>query len=213
MNSITMGKVFDYRALRLLMGLIAFALPFVVTLIATKPLASISASYYSEARDAFVGMLFIVSAFLWAYNGHTKKQAVASKIASLAAILVAVCPTACDTCSTNIVSIIHYASAATLLSILAYFCLGPFREKTRGQTGKKGRRGKIYFLCGWVMILCMLAVVVANFVLSPETVKAMKIVYWAEAVAMCAFGVAWITAGKYLAPLVDKEDALHLFGK
>ena len=66
-----MNKVFDYRALRLLMGLIALALPFIVTLVSSTQLSSISASYFTEARDAFVGMLFIVGAFLWAYNGHT----------------------------------------------------------------------------------------------------------------------------------------------
>ena len=48
------------------MGLIAFALPFVVAALATDAanrLTSISASYHTNARDAFVGMLFVVSAF------------------------------------------------------------------------------------------------------------------------------------------------------
>ena len=66
------SAVFDYRALRLLVGLIAFALPIVVSLLSIKTLPSISASYHAEGRDAFVGMLFVVGAFLWAYNGHTK---------------------------------------------------------------------------------------------------------------------------------------------
>ena len=39
--------VFDYRALRLLMGIIAFALPFVLSIISTIPLSSISGSYYT----------------------------------------------------------------------------------------------------------------------------------------------------------------------
>ncbi len=51
-------KVFDYRALRLLVGIIAFAIPICVTLISSEPLSSISASYFTEARDVFVGMLF-----------------------------------------------------------------------------------------------------------------------------------------------------------
>ena len=134
MAKATVSAVFDYKALRLLMGVIAFSLPYVVSLLASKPLASISASYYTEARDAFVGMLFVVSAFLWAYNGHDTNQKIASKIASIAAVLVALFPTACDTCETSIVSIIHYVSAGVLFSVLAYFCLGPFRRKTRGQS-------------------------------------------------------------------------------
>jgi hypothetical protein len=95
-NSIP-GKVFDYRALRLIMGIIAFALPFTVSIVSSSTLSLISASCYTEARDIFVGMPFIVSAFLWAYNGHTKFQARASKAASISAIFVALFPTACDT--------------------------------------------------------------------------------------------------------------------
>ena len=143
-----MGKVFDYRALRLLMGIIALSLPFVVSLIAFESLSSISASYYTEARDAFVGLLLIVGAFLWAYNGHGPKEAIASKIASVAAILVAIFPTSCADCTvkiptifpvTKITPIIHYVAALCLFSILAYFCFGPFRKNTKGKKGKKAK--------------------------------------------------------------------------
>src|SRR5271157_3594771 len=109
--------VFDYRALRLLVGLIAFALPWVVSVLSSNRLSSISASYYSDGRNAFVGMLFIVSSFLWAYNGHTSAESWASKVASLAAILVAIIPTSCDFCETNIKSTIHYGAATILFSI------------------------------------------------------------------------------------------------
>jgi hypothetical protein len=51
-------------------GVIAFSLPFVFSAIANSSLGSMSGSYYTSARDVFVGMLFIVGAFLWAYNGH-----------------------------------------------------------------------------------------------------------------------------------------------
>ncbi len=224
MTTTTADKVFDYRTLRLLIGLIAFALPFVADMLATIPIASISGSYYTDARDAFVGMLFVVGAFLWAYNGHTPKQRRASKIASIAAICIALFPTACELCDANIIpdscvscetsyiSVIHYISAGLLFSILAYFCLGPFREKTKGQPGQKGRRGHVYFVCGWVMVICILTALAANFILSEEAAKAWKVTYWAEAVAMCAFGIAWFVAGKWLI-FVDKEDAIKLFAK
>ena len=69
--------VFNYQALRLLMGLIALALPIAVSLTAilgtpsVSDLPSISYSYHTGARNVFVGALFIVGAFLWAYNGHS----------------------------------------------------------------------------------------------------------------------------------------------
>ncbi len=103
--------VLDYRLLRLLVGLIAFFLPFAVSLYSSISLSSISASYHTEAQDVFVGALFIISAFLFAYNGHSLREALASKVASLATILVAMFPTACDVCETDITSIIHYVAA------------------------------------------------------------------------------------------------------
>lgn len=206
-----MTPVFDYRALRLLMGIIAVALPIVVSAISTTALSSISASYHTESRDFFVGMLFVVAAFLWAYNGHAPAESRWSKTASVAAIVVALLPTACDTCPTTAVSVTHYVAAGVLFSILAYFCFVYFRMKTKGMPGKKGRRSKIYFVCGLIMAACMLAALVANFALPPETLKALRVTYWAEAIALGAFGLAWIVAGKYIPWLVDREEALHLF--
>ena len=210
MSTSTIKKVFDYRALRLLIGLIAFTFPFIVSLISLSPLSSISASYHTEARDVFVGMLFIVASFLWAYNGHTTGQARASKVASLLAIIVALFPTSCGTCEADLISRIHYIGAAILFGILAYFCFGPFRKNTKGQPGKKGRRSRIYAICGWIMILCILAVGISKITLPDEAIKALKITYWAEAIALGAFGVAWITAGKFFSPLVDEEEALKI---
>lgn len=202
--------VFDYRALRLLVGLIALAIPFVVTGIATTELSSISASYHTKARDAFVGLLFFVAAFLWAYNGHTPTEGRASKIAALVAILVAVFPTACDTCESGIVSKIHYAAAFIFFSVLVYFCFGPYRQRTAGQPGKKWVRHKIYLACGTIMVACMLAMVLAKFGI-PKTVNTWAITYWAEAIALGAFGISWIVAGKPIAALAESDERLRLF--
>ena len=205
------GKVFDYRALRLIMGMIAFAIPIVVTLISTDPLSSISASYYTEARDVFVGMLFVVGAFLWAYNGHTKSQSYASKFASIAAILVAICPTTCNGCETGANSAVHYGSAFVLFSILTFFCLGPFRKNIKGKGGKKGRRSIIYLVCGLIMAFSIAGLGICRIVLADELMNRLRITYWTETVALFSFGFAWMVAGKYFKPLVDKEDELRLF--
>ena len=121
-------------------------------------------------------------------------------------------PSSCVNCETTIISIIHYVSAGALFGVLAYFCLGPFREKTKGQPGNKGRRAKIYFTCGAVMVVCILIVAGANFILDEETVQSLRITYWAEFVAMAAFGIAWFTAGKWLL-FVDKDEAVHFLAK
>jgi len=209
----TSSPVFDYKALRLFVGIIALVLPFVVSIIAFTPLPTISAAYYTNARDVLVGMLFIVGSFMIAYNGHTLPEAIAAKVAGVAAILIALFPTACSGCDANLSSHIHDGSAIILFFILAYFCLGPFRKNTKGQKGKKGFRSKIYLLCGWVMVICIVGMAISRIVFTKEQLSSTEITYWGEAIALGAFGVAWIVAGKYIPFLVDKEDRLHLFRK
>src|SRR5215208_5760964 len=62
--------VFDYKALRLMVGAIAFLLPWVVIVVTYQATSSISASYHTKVRDIFVGSLFVIGALLVAYNGH-----------------------------------------------------------------------------------------------------------------------------------------------
>jgi hypothetical protein len=62
--------VFDYHTIRLLIGLIALTLPLVVSIRAAMITDSISWSYHTDARDFFVGLLFVIGAFLMSYKGH-----------------------------------------------------------------------------------------------------------------------------------------------
>ena len=203
------NAVFDYRALRLLMGLIAFSLPFATSGVSSKPLASISASYYTEGHDVFVGMLCIIGTLLWAYNGHSSPEKVASKIASIATLVVVIFPTSCEGCGVDLKSTIHYSAAVAVFGILIYFCLGPFRENKKGVAGKKGLRANIYLVCGSIMVICLLIAGIAQFTKPTET-AASSITYWTETVSLLAFGVAWIVAGKVLPPLVDEQERLKL---
>ena len=203
--------IFDYKALRLTVGLVAFAIPFLVSVVSKTELASISASYHTEARDYFVGLLFVVGALMLAYNGHTTREALASKVAAVSAFVVALFPTASKSCISTPTSTIHAIGAIVLFLVLAYFCFGPFRENTKGRGGKKGVRAKLYFMCGSIMVICMLVGLVGALVLECSTTSASNLIFWAEAVALGAFGVAWIVAGKIVPLIVDRDEALRLF--
>lgn len=200
--------IFDYRTLRLFIGAIAFTLPFLVTWIADRSLSSISASYHTGARDFFVGWMFVIGALMFAYNGHSKPQMWAAKIAGLAAVCVALFPTACDTCKADRNASVHFMAAAVLFLILAYFCFGPFRQNVKGQPGKKGRRSTVYFVCGIAILLCLATALLLEWAF-PELADATDARYWAETFALIAFGIAWVVAGKTIpSPLVDKKDAV-----
>jgi len=62
--------VFDIHTIRLLIGVIALSFPLVVYLFAPGITPSISWSYHTHARDLFVGLLFVIGAFLVSYKGH-----------------------------------------------------------------------------------------------------------------------------------------------
>lgn len=146
-------EIFDYRTLRLLVGIVAFALPIVVWVAARSvvpPIDSISASYWvDDARDLFVGALFIIATLMAAYNGHDPggdevknngsatshplmkwlSEKWAAKVAALMAVGVALFPTRCEGCDRDTDMVIHYVSAIVLFSIITYFCLGSFRKR------------------------------------------------------------------------------------
>ena len=205
------SPIFDYKALRLMVGIIALTLPVLVTLVAGQEIASVSASYHTDARNYFVGLLFVVGALMLAYNGHSSLEALASKVGATSAIVVALIPTDEFCGESTRASTIHLAAAVLLFLILAWFCFGPFRKNTKGQPGKKGRRAKFYFVCGSVMIVSMAVGVIGKFVWSCEELVTLNLTYWVEAIALGAFGVAWIVAGKIIPMLVDDDEALKLF--
>ncbi len=201
--------VFQYRTIRLLVGIIVILLPVLVTYFSGEDnLTSISVSYYSNARDAFVGLLFVVGAFLMAYRGHYFYEGIASIIASFAAFLVAIAPTECDPlvgidyCEYKHLvtenALVHVLAAGTMFLILAYFCFYPFRlrAKEKYEFNKNDTwafmRQYIYIICGILILLAILGIVAfkLNFgIHHPKTV------YVAEFVALIAFGVAWFVAG------------------
>ncbi len=209
--NIMASKVFDYRLLRLIAGMVAFSLPLIVDMVASTELPSISGSYYTGARDLFVGLLFVEAALFLSYRGHNARENRGANIASLAAVCVALFPTAPVSGGGGWGTTVHYTAAIVLFSILAWFCFGPFRERTRGRDGMKGRRARIYLVCGWIIVGAMAALLAAKQLLPAVVVADLELTYWAEFIALWAFGAAWITAGKVLPFLVSPEEALHTF--
>ena len=235
--------VFDYKALRLLVGAIAFLLPWVVILVTYRATSSISASYHTKVRDVFVGALFVIGALLVAYNGHkiqldekdlgkfwgwmgtywkgAKKfrviereyeERAVSLLGGIAAVVTALCPTACDLCIPDVKSRIHGIGAAILFSTVVYFCLVGFLDQVKpalkkmwAEGGKAKLRAWVYLSCGWGIAAIMLGSVIAPYALTGTVARILSITFWAETVALWLFGIAWMTASKFLRFLVDDE--------
>lgn len=236
--------VFDYRTLRLMVGAIAFLLPWAVIVITLRITSSISASYHTEVRDIFVGALFVIGALLLAYNGHrvkldenkvgrfwhwlsrfwkdagkfrvlerTDEERAVSLLGGIAAVAAALFPTACDLCDPDVKSRVHGIAAAILFSAVVYFCLVGFLDQVKhalNQTWEEGGKAKmrawIYVICGTGIAVIMLGSVIAPYALTVTVARAWSITFWAETVALWLFGIAWLTASKFLRFLVDDEQ-------
>jgi len=233
---------FDQLKLRLIIGGIAFLLPVLTPAISSIPLTSISASYYTESRDVFVGLLFVVGALLFAYDGRPSEvkeeskvrktvrkflrvgapweQGVISTIGAVAAIVAALCPTACDDCSSTPLSFFHGIAAVILFLTIAYFCLFVFRdsakakEKKKKQEGIQGikqiRRTRVYVSSGVGILVCILGAGVAQLTLAPETRLALSVTFWAETFSLLLFSFSWLIASRVFPYFADPDERLRL---
>jgi len=212
-DNINQQLVISYLALRRGVGILGVCLP-IVLVIGTffvkdcntiQP--SISDFYYTRMGNFFVGCLCSVGLFLFSYKGYERKDKIASKLASVFAICIAFFPTggpdASSSCnflhrnSNSSMSTIHDISAASFFAILAYFCLFLFTIKSPNPTPEKLMRNKIYRVCGYTIVGCILFLLV-YFNVKPlqRALLGYKPVFVMETIALWAFGLSWLTKGE-----------------
>jgi hypothetical protein len=193
--------VHSYLFLRRAIGVIGVALPFVLVL--GKQLVqggdlvgSLSGYYYTDLRDVLVGAMCAAGVFLLAYYGHDRIDNIASSVAGLGAIGLALSPTTPDhdvTAADRTAGVLHLTFAAVFFLMLAYFCLRLFPHDGEQPPGT----GVVYRVCGVVIIACLVLIALTSYLrLLPEWHPAL----WLESVAVWAFGVAWLVKGGTLTP-------------
>jgi hypothetical protein len=195
--------VHSYLFLRRAIGLIGLALPFVLILGKSAIdggglLNSVSAYYYTDLRDVFVGSMCAIGAFLLSYRGYGTLDDLVGNIAAVAAFGVALCPTAPvnPSGSDRTLGVLHVAFAGVFFLALAFFCLFLFtRSDNVDPTPRKVERNRVYVACGAVMIVSLVLIVVCGLFLGGE-VGSLHPGLWLEALAIVAFGVAWLTKGE-----------------
>lgn len=193
-NSTDSSLVLSYLSLRKAIGYIGIALPFVLAfgnlLLPKKPgmPGSISAYYYTNMGNVFVGSLCAIGIFLFSYRGYDEKDNRAGNLACLFALGVAMFPPTPEpdlSMSQNItgphiIGIFHQIFAASLFLTLAYFCLklftksketDPIQERepvedrlTRSEpkTPQKDQRNTLYEVCGYGILICIGLIIVCE---------------------------------------------------
>ena len=213
--------------LRKSIGLIGFFLPFAlltgVLFFNVEMRNSISEFFFTPMRDIFVLTLTGIGVFLINYYGHDPEEGDIltdwrlSTAAGTAALGVALVPTLCgpDTCYFPLTlldgligddtaqGVVHFGAAGIFLTALALMCLKLFTKTDRPVPGPhKQRRNRLYRFCGWT-ILAMVAVLFVFKLVLRDLGNAWDIdwhfTFWAESVAVWAFGIAWLVKGEAMA--------------
>jgi hypothetical protein len=193
--------VHSYLYLRRAIGLIGLALP--VVLIVGKQIVqggdligSLSGYYYTDLGNVFVGAMCAAGVFLLAYYGHDFIDNVASTVAGLGAIGLALFPTTPDRDVSSwdrTSGVLHLVFAAMFFLMLAYFCLRLFPHDGEQPPGT----GVVYRVCGVVILASLVLIALTSWLrLVPEWHPAL----WLESAAVWAFGVAWLVKGQTLTP-------------
>ena len=208
--------VLSYYTMRRMVGFIALALPFALAagsiLIAVlgsghlpHPLLqrSISDYYYTPMRDYYVGSLSAIAAFLACSRGYDLHDEITGYLAAFVTLGVACCPpfnprSGSYTRLEFQLGLVHTAFAALMYLMLAYICIFLFRKSSAKKpfTHRKRDRNRIYVGCGLIMVACMITMVGLTMRSIVERRHPSHWLFWCEALANCAFGVAWLTKGE-----------------
>ena len=213
--------------LRKAIGLIGFLLPSSllasVFLFGVEMQDSISEFFFTPMRDVFVLTLSGIGTFLITYYGHDPDEGdiltdwSVSTVAGITALAVALIPTGCDAApacyhpltlldgliaSDRVQQVLHFGAAGIFLIALALMCLKLFTKSDRPDPGPhKARRNLIYRICGWVILAMVAALLVVKLLLGDPFGwdASWHFTFWAEAIAVWAFGIAWLVKGEAMA--------------
>jgi drug/metabolite transporter (DMT)-like permease len=199
-------QTYSYLALRKAVGWTGILLPIALLLGNTLlfggsfPEPSISLYYHTPMRDVLVGGLCAVALFLFFYAGHNRWDNYTGDLAAFFALIVAWFP-ASEPGVGGVINAIHFVAAALFFITLACFSLFLFTKSDDNPTPEKLKRNIVYIACGIIMIASMLLMLVYFIITGHSGTSA--VIFWAETIALIAFGVSWLTKGGTLYP--DKE--------
>lgn len=211
------NDIFTYRRIRRTIGYLGISLPILlvgfsfISFFKTQLQPSISDYYFTNLREIFTGTLAAVGLFMINYKGSGnasiwKNDNLLTNIAGIMAIGVAFIPVNPDDFAIKIYTLIpypekwlgwlHYCFAALLFLIMSLLSINVFTIGQKNETRDPKsilNENNIYRLCGYSILVFIVMVPVS------ETLKLFPystLVF--EAVALFAFGIAWLIKGRAL---------------
>lgn len=200
--------VLSYMQLRKFIGILGFALPFVLVLgnmfifNSSELESSMSEYYHTSMRNIFVGSLFSIGTFFFCYRGYDGQDNVAGNIAAISVFCIAIFPTAPQGSEPGSIAFtletLHFLFSGIFIVALAYFCLRLFPKSSGDLTEEKIKRNKIYKLCGYCIVISVVLMGIVVKVIDEDIAVRYSLVLWLEVVAFVAFGISWMVKGEMI---------------
>lgn len=179
---------------------------------------SMSAYYFSDARNVFVAVLCAVGALLYLYKGFSIRENVALNCAGILIVCVALIPTDPPGVNGGLVTV-HGASAVFFFLFIAYVCIarsGDTIDLFRAAKGNAAadRLRQTYRVIGWMMALSPLVAYGMNLIARLDA-----FVFFAELVGVWVFAAFWCLKSYELAQtqaegkVMDREVEVKSDGK
>lgn len=209
--------IFTYRRIRRAIGYLGISLPILlvglsfISFFKTQLQPSISHYYFTNLREIFTGTLCAVGLFLICYKGNRnpsilKNDHLLTNIAGIMAMAVAFIPVNPDDFAIKIYTLLpypekwlgwlHYGFAALLFLIMALLSINVFTIGQKNETRDPKsilNENNIYRFCGY-SILLFISMVPISETLQLFTYSTLVF----EALALFAFGTAWLIKGRAL---------------
>ncbi len=198
-RSTTNDHVRSFLTMRRVVGMVGILLPLVLVaghrLSGGGTVHSISRYYHTEMRDLFVGGLCAMALFLFCAGGRRRSERTAIQIAAMCALGVAFFPVAAVGEAVGAVAIAHYLFAFTLFVTLGA-CSICFFGKNRDTSSESSASLRwVHIACG-VVIFVNVALIVWHSAFVDCDKSQCEFVFWAETVALTAFGCSWLLEGR-----------------
>jgi hypothetical protein len=201
--------------LRLLMGILGIAFPILLWLgslliIGTNLEPSVSAYYYTNMRDYFIGTLVAIGMVFVSYSGYQLIDRIVSLLCGIFAVGIAIFPCLPLAPSTDPVGVfqlqqgisqtIHLTCAILFFALLAINSLFLFTRHKHGEemTPGKKRRNVVYVICGCIIVAVFITFGILFITIGQPETDRLRISFCLEALMIVAFSVSWLVKwGKF----------------
>lgn len=179
--------------LRVVLGVLAILLPWIVALLNGAFPSSISATYYvAECITPFMGILIASSVMLICYKGYDLQDDIILTLSGLMGLCICLFPTYTSTAThvgtfhtpVDLSATLHNISAFIFFALLSYNSIFLFTKGDANPTRNKKIRNIIFRVCGVGMLASFLLLLLPDFYIK---------VWLVETIALFFFGLSFLT--------------------